>query len=195
MSNNVSNSENDYQKSPNNIDNLVNKMKLQDEKFSNLYKRMSVLYFVFVVIYTGLLVVNPAKEILISTRISGLCYVISFLIAGYYFRRYYIELNSLIYTKPLLEVLKDAVNRYKLFNSRQIPMIYVVILIDIGVTISFVFRNEYQSFSKIQLIIIIQVIYFTTMALSAFIGYLWWRKKSKPIHDESLRMIKDLESC
>lgn len=177
-----------------NLDQLINKMKREDNRNRGMFKRMSILYFIMVFIYSGLLIVNPDKGITTAYRLSGVCYVLSFLIGGYYFWRYHLELGKLNYSESLLTVLKKAVNRYKLFNVRQIPMLFVIILIDIGITISHVANHEYKTLSKLEVILIIQGIYYLAMLISFFIGYFIWRKRSKPIYLESLKLIKELEN-
>ena len=66
-----------------------------------------------------------------------------------------------------------------------------VILIDVGLTLSDIHES---TGNQLERIIVIQVIYFSAMGISGFIGYLIWRKRQKPLYDGAVQKLKDLEN-
>ena len=178
----------------NDMDYLVEKMKQRDAQQKKTYRRFYIMMIILVVFYALLLLVNPDPELTISTRIAGFCYVVAFLMGAYFFRLEQKAMEKIDYTESLLQVMQNAVERYRPFKKGFFRFLLVPLFIDFGLTISGPARYMPETWSTVHRIVIIQVVYWSIMCIAALIGYLIWRNRVKPYREAVARLIEELES-
>lgn len=172
------------------MDSLINKVKVEDAKNLRITKSFQWVYIVLIVIYTGLLIFDPYIKSI--DRIIGAFYIASFIAFILIFRKGYKEYKSIDYTLPVIEMLRETANRYRLRVGKLLSLIIPILLMDVGVTLRF--YNDLLPMSPLNRVLIVQAIYIPVFAVSALIGILIWRKKQKPLRDRALELIEELES-
>jgi hypothetical protein len=172
------------------MDSLINKVKVEDAKNLRITKSFQWVYIVLIVIYTGLLIFDPFIKSI--DRIIGAFYIASFIAFILIFRKGYKEYKSIDYTLPVIEMLRETANRYRLRVGKLLTLIIPILLMDVGVTLRF--YNDLLPMSPLNRVLIVQAIYIPVFAVSALIGILIWRKKQKPLRDRALELIEELES-
>lgn len=170
------------------LDVLVSKMEKEDSRNLRLMRNFKWIYFVFAITYAPM-ILNPNNEW--NIRIAGVCNALAFILFALAFRKFHKIYKSVDYSVPLLEMLTKAVDRYKLKLKRIFLVVPSVLLVDVGLVLTDSYGLDSSSLKEV---VIFQVCYFGALTLSGFIGYLIWRKRQKPLRDEALRLLKDLES-
>jgi Ca2+/Na+ antiporter len=164
------------------LDQVVDQLKRLDTKNKRLMHRMYILYVVFAVFYLGLMILNPDPELTVENRIQGVMYVLIFVVAAFFFRYHYRKTYQVDYTSPVLKMLEDARERHRLLRPGKIWfLIFIVLTCDIVVTWALADENWPASWSLLEVILVIQAGYYAIMGISYLIGYLVWRKKSRPL--------------
>jgi len=180
---------------PNNLidmDALLLNLKNEDSRQTKLMKNFKWMYIGMIIFYSLLMIVNPDPELELHHRISGLCYVLSFVFFMLIFRKYHKEYSQIDYSLPSSEMLAKAADRYKMKYKNFIILVPPLVLMDIGLTISFCY--QLTSFELTNRIFLIQAIFIPVMVISGFIGYLIWKRRQKPLRDGALQMLKDLNT-
>ena len=173
------------------IETLVTGLKKEDERNLKMTRNYRWLLVIMAVFYTLLLLVNPDPELMMHHRISGLCYVTAFALFAVIFTRLYHEYRGVDYSLTTADMLQQAAARYRFGSWRYIWMLPSLVLLDAGLTISFFHR--WISVEPLNRVLIVQAFFIPLMAISAFIGYLIWRRKQKPLHDSALKLLKELQ--
>ncbi len=176
------------------LDLVVDQLKSQDSKNKRLMYRMFILYIIFAVFYLGLLIFNPDPELTFENRIQGVCYVLIFTVAAFFFRHHYRKTSKVDYAAPILSMLEEARERHKLMRpGKAWFVVFIVGFTDIVVTWALV-TDITAEWSLLTKILVIQAGYFTIMSLSFLIGYLIWRKKSRPLVRNLTRIIDEMRA-
>ena len=89
-------------------------------------------------------------------------------------------------------MMKKAARRYQIWHPRLIPVLLALILMDGGLIISFFYKNEAEP--QLMEIIWFQLAYFSVMAVAFLIGLRIWKVRQKPIRDQALAIVKELEN-
>ncbi|MFA6125862.1 MAG: hypothetical protein WC699_01025 [Bacteroidales bacterium] len=174
------------------LDQVVEQLKNLDNKNKRLMYRMFILYVVFAVFYLGLMILNPDPELTIANRIQGVIYVLVFVVAAFFFRHHYRKTYQADYTAPVLKMLEDARERHQLLRPGKIWFILFIVLVsDFAVTWALTDQTWPVSWSLLETILVIQAGYFAVMGISYLIGYLVWRKKSRPLVRNLTRLIDE----
>jgi hypothetical protein len=176
-----------------NVDDLINRTQKEDNRNKGLMKGVFILYLVCTILYAILLLFNPDPELTLNDRLGGMCYVAAFLIGTIYFRREYLIYKRMDYSLPLLQLLERTEKRYRFFSLKWIPIIVVVVLIDIGISLSLTGHNHLWVQSPLEKFLIIQLVYWFIVFTSGFIGYLIWKKRSYPIWKDSKTLLWELK--
>jgi len=174
-----------------NLDSLIKNVKAEDDKNLRISKSFLWVYIILAIIYAGLMVFNPDSDIKLADRISGACYLASMVIFALMFKKGLKEYRSIDYTLPLIEMLRGVAKRYQLKARKFILLSIPILLMDVGLTLSF--YEDILPMEPINRVLIIQVFYIPVMTISGFIGYLVWRRKQKPLRDNALMLIEELE--
>ncbi len=178
------------------LDQVVDQLKSLDNKNKKLMFRMFILYLGIAIFYLGLLILNPDPELTLENRIQGVFYVLIFAVAAFFFRYHYRKTYKADYTAPVLKMLEEARNRHKLLRPGKIWfMVFIVVVTDIVVTWAMLDDTSFpESWSLLTSILVIQAGYYAIMSLSYLIGYLIWRKKSRPLVRNLTRIIDELRT-
>jgi hypothetical protein len=177
-----------------NLDQVMDSLRRLDARNKRLMLVMYIAYTAFAVIYTALLIVNPDPELTVSNRIQGVIYVLVFGMSALYFRHHFKKTKSVDYSAPVLEMLNAARTRHKLWTPGTIRFLITLVgLTDIVVTWAIIEDHLLHDYSLIISILMIQSGYFLLMGTSFLVGYLSWRKKSRPLVRNLTRIIEELE--
>ena len=178
---------------PINIENLLSRMQQEDTRNKKLMKGVFILYMVMSIMYALFLVVNPDPDLSLIDRISGLCYVFAFLLGSLYFRREYTMYKNMDYTLPLMQLLEKTEKRYRFFSRKWLPVSGVIILINIGVSLSFWHQSTKWIGNTWQDMLITEAIFWTIVLVSGYIGYLRWKARSYPIWKDTKSLLDELK--
>ena len=178
---------------PINIENLLSRMQQEDMRNKKLMKGVFVIYLVLSIVYALFLVVNPDPDLSLIDRISGLCYVFAFLLGSLYFRREYTMYKNMDYTLPLMQLLEKTEKRYRFFSRKWLPVTGVVVLINVGISLSLWHRPTMWNGSTLERMIITEAIFWTVMFISGYIGYLRWKARSYPIWKDTKSLLDELK--
>lgn len=143
-----------------------------------------------ITIYTAMMIFDPYLESI--DRIIKAFFIASFIAFILIFRKSYKEYKNINYSLPVIEMLRETANRYRLRVDRVLTLIIPVLLMDIGLTLRF--YNDFLSINPLNRVLIVQAIYIPVFTIAALIGIFVWRKTQKPLRDRALELIKELES-
>lgn len=175
-----------------NLDELTSKLQKEDQRNLKLSKRMKIMLIVLIPVYFFLFVANPMDDITMNERIAGLLYVVAFSVFAAYFQYYNKLYRNVDYSLPTLEMLKQAVKRYNLFQKKILIIIGPVVCIDISTVL--IAGRDTSSLSVISNNPVgFQIFYWGLMLVSFSIGCLIWYKRQKPLRDTAQLMINELE--
>jgi hypothetical protein len=177
---------------PIDVDNLINRTQKEDNRNKGLMKGVFVLYLICTILYAVMLLFNPDPDLTLTDRLGGMCYVAAFLVGTIYFRREYLIYKTLDYTLPLLQLLESTEKRYRFYSRKWFPVIVVVTLIDIGISISMTGQTHLWAQTPLHKFLIIQGVYWFFVLGSGFVGYLIWRKRSRPIWRDAKTLLSEL---
>jgi hypothetical protein len=177
-----------------NVDNLIGRTQKEDRRNKRLMKGIFILYLVCTIFYAALLVINPDNDLTIIDRMTGLCYVLAFSFGTWFFRKEYLFYKKMDYTLPLLQLLELTEKRYRFYNRKLVPVIVIVILVDIGMSLSFMSPDHFVNQSLLVKFLITQGYYWAMIVVSVFIGFLIWRKRSYRIWKDSRTLLKELRN-
>jgi len=175
----------------NDMNALMTRFKEEDNRNTRKMKFFKWLFLVMIIIYTALFVVNPDPSLAMRYRISGLCFVSAFALFAVFFKKYHSEFRKVDYSVSSFEMLNQAAKRYDLTFSRYLFMLPSILLIDAAVVVSEI--SEWTTVELLNRILYVQAFYIPIMLISAFTGYLIWRKKQKPLRDAALRLLEELK--
>jgi len=175
----------------NDMNALMTRFKEEDNRNTRKMKFFKWLFLVMIVIYTALFVVNPDPSLAMRYRISGLCFVSAFALFAVFFKKYHSDFRKVDYSVSSYEMLNQAAKRYDLTFSRYLFMLPSILLIDAAVVISEI--SEWTQVELLNRILYVQAFYIPIILISAFTGYLIWRRKQKPIRDAALQLLEELK--
>lgn len=176
----------------NNLDSLINDLKEKDEKARKFFRNFSILMTILVFFYFGLLVINPDKELTVNQRISGVCYVLAFIVGAVMYRKEYTRISAKNYSRPLLIMLKEQTEKTRFSIIRIIKILLIPVILSIGLSIAPP-RYIPTDWPQMKRILFLQVVYWTVMIIAMVISYLVASKKNKPYLDSINGIINDLE--
>jgi magnesium-transporting ATPase (P-type) len=173
-----------------NLTELVGGLEKEDQRNLKLTRNMKRLFWVMIPIYFLLFVANPFEEFTWHHRVGGACYVLAFSIFAWFFHSYHKDYKNVDYSLPTMEMLKKAAYRYKIFHFRTAIMIFPLILIDLGM---FLIGSDI-GFMKTENLLYGQLMFWGIMAISFSIGVMIWYKRQRPLRNQALELIRELES-
>jgi len=176
------------------LDQVVDQLKRLDNKNKRLMFWMFVIYLVFALFYLGLTVLNNDPEFSATNRIQGGVCVMILVAAAIFFWYHYRKTYQADYSAPILKMLEDARDRHKLLKPGKLVFIlFIVLVCDVVVTWSLMDATWPATWSTLTIILVIQAGYLVLMAVSYLIGYLIWRKKSRPLVRNLTKLIEELK--
>ncbi|MCY1633808.1 hypothetical protein [Marinifilum sp. D737] len=167
-----------------NLDQLLGKLKKEDRNYSNLCKRMKIVYWIFIPLYTIIAFIHYFDTKELTDLIAGLLLVAAFLIFALVFGSYQKEYKNVDYSLPTLLMLKQAAERYHPFRKKSILIFLAVFLMNA----SFNLRSQ-PLFNTVES----QIVFFSIFILAIIIGLVIWYFKYKPLRDNALANIAEIE--
>lgn len=166
------------------LNKLVNRLKTEDVKYGRISRTLQIIYWVFIPVYVFLTINDYLDSGEIRDLIGGGFFILAFLIFALFFGKYYKEYNFVDYSLPTIQLLKKAVWRYKPFQLKSLWAVLAVVFMDFGLIFG---RDAGESIIRIQLI------YWGVIAISIGIGMVIWYYKYKPLHDQALALLRDIQ--
>lgn len=173
------------------LNTLMNRMKAEDSRNLRISRSFQWIYWIMIPLYSGLLIFSTDGELNHLNRLSGLFYVLSFIVFLIIFRKNTKEFKQIDYSLPTKVMMQKAANRYQILTGRLLLVILALLLMDVGVTLKF--YQELTMESGIIRVLWVQAIYIPVMTTALLIGIQVWRVKQKPIRDQALAIVKELE--
>jgi hypothetical protein len=171
------------------IERLIRGVKEEDAKNLRLTKTFQWAYIVIIIPYAALMFIPDHDQPL--KLISGFFWIASFISYVLIFRKGYKEYKNIDYSLPVIEMLRLTAKRYQFQINKLLILFIPIVLMDAGLTLSF--YHDLLPMNPINRVLIIQVIYWPVMIIAAIIGYFVWRTKQKPLRDNALKLIEELE--
>lgn len=169
---------------PPNIHGFIQRLKVEDERKARFIKTILIIFSIFctflLLLYLNNIFNTPIFSILDLDIVSGFCLFVGLGLCILLLRFRYIEYKTVDYSLPTLAMLKKAARRYPLFDSKFRTALLAIIFIDIGISIQ---APTISHFITIQIGLLIG---FTIGTMNRLIFY-------KPIKDEALRLIREIE--
>jgi hypothetical protein len=163
---------------------FINKLKKEDTNYARIAKGMQIFYLILMIPYMTMGVIYFVKERDALYMLGNIFIVLSFLTFALLFRNFYKEYNFVNYSLPTLEMLKRAAKRYKPFQKNTIWALLALIFMDIGLSLNSFKDNSFLS---------LQIIFLGAMLLGVAGGLIWWKIKYKPLRENALNLIRDIE--
>lgn len=168
-----------------NLEKVTGRLKKEDRHYATIVKVVQVFYWIFIPLFIVKTVVEYTSSHEINDIISGVGLVLGFLLIALSFQKLYNEYQYVDYSLPTLEMLKKAAYRYEPFQKRVLWVVPGLLLMDVGLT--FEWMSEGKS------VLDSQVFFLGSILFGAIIGLVWWYFKYKPLRDDALKLIKELE--
>lgn len=168
---------------------LIGNLKNEDARYSRLSKNIQWIYWILIPIYAFMIIREMFDDGNAITLVSGICYILSMLIFALFFRKYQKEYREVNYDLPTLQMLKQAMYRYKPLQKKTLWILLAILLMDCGLSLSPIWENE-----DLKSVLTFQLIYFSTMIGSVCIGLVIWYYKYKPLYDEAKNLIAEIEN-
>lgn len=162
---------------------------LEQEETENKYRyrRMYILYAIGAVVYFSVYTLNPDPDLTIANRLAGLSYFIAFLILLIIYRKRFSEINQASFLRSPIDFLKVARSRYIFWNKRQLWLIPVLILVNLGTSLSFL--KYFENLNPFTGILLIQLVFWSLMLFGYYRGKQAWAKKKRPILSKIDKML------
>jgi len=174
------------------MDRFIGGLQKEDNRNLKMTRNFKWVMWVLVTLYAFVFLFNPDKEITLTQRIGGLCYVIAFAIFGLIFRKFNIEYKSVDYGVPVVEMLTLAAKRYNMFQRKLMLIIAPILLVDAGMVLVLMNHSGMKSITEV--ILLVQEILVPSLLIGLTIGVFIWRKRQKPLRDAAMAMLKEIES-
>ncbi len=167
-----------------NLDQLVGKLHKEDNNYASLCKILKLVYWILIPIYTimGAIYYISTKDI--NDLLAGFLFVGSLLIFALILGNFQKEFNTVDYSLPTLRMLKNAANRYRPIRAKSLWAFVAFFMMGGGFYFSTLF-NEYTVRFKSYFFIL----FFASIITSTII----WFFKYKPLRDNALRLITEIE--
>jgi len=177
---------------PVDTENLILRMQKEDKRNKKIMMGMFFLYHIFSIFYTFLFLINPDPKLTSTDRITGLSFVVAFIIGTIYFIWEYRNFKKVDYSLPIITILEKTEKRYRFFRTKWMPVMIIVSIVSFGITLSYIDQLAYWDVSLFGKILAIQGVYWAIMFIAGIIGYLIWRKRSRPIWKDAKTLLEEL---
>jgi hypothetical protein len=173
------------------LDTLIQNLQEEDKRNLALSRTMLGIMVGVAIFYIIILVVKSIVGGPIIETIGGLLVVLAFIIFAWFFKSYTNEYKTIDYGLPTTQMLSKAARRYKLFHGRSFLLFFPLAIEDFGLML--LMHDVFSGPQALTRILIAQAFFVGVLCLAFYIGYLIWRKRQKPLRDNALRMLEELE--
>lgn len=168
----------------NGFDKLIVKLKTEDARYATLSRAIQIIYWIFIPLFFLITLLEYTETKESDQLIGGAFFIISFLIFAIFFGNYYKEYKYVDYSLPTIQMLKKAAYRYKPFQLKSLWVLLAIVLMDGGLT----FKREFN-----ETVLDVQIYFIGLMVVALIVGLIIWYFKYKPLRDEALKLIAELE--
>jgi hypothetical protein len=166
------------------LNDLISKLRNEDERYARISKSFLIVYWALIPIYLVLITRDVIVKGSIEDIASSLCFLFGMIAFAFLFSTYYKEYKSVDYAQSTLIMLKKAVRRYTPFYGMGWMAFLGVLLINIGLSLRSLFESD---------LVTIQIVFWGAMIAAVLIGLSIWWVRYKPIRDEALRLVRELD--
>lgn len=177
------------------IKELTARLNKEDRFNEKITKRMSYFYIGFGTLYFLVYVghaIFDSTNFSLTDSLSGASYIIAFTMFAILFKYSNKEYREVNYALPTIQMLNKAAKRYKLFNIKLPLAIIAALFIDAGMTLNHIELPLNKA--VISDIIESQTMFFSAIGIGVIAGITIWYIRQKPIRDNVLTLIKELEN-
>ena len=171
--------------SGNNVNHLVDRLKKEDSNYAAISRGIQIMYWIFIPFFIFMTTRHYIESGDVNQIIGGASMIMAFVIFAMFFGKYYKEYKYVDYSLPTVKMLKKAAWRYKPFQGRTIWIVVALALMDFGLIYK---RWDEEYFMESQFM------YFSSLLFGVIIGLILWYFKYKPLRDEALRLISEIEA-
>ena len=168
-----------------NLTQVTGKLKKEDSKYARIVKGVQIFYWIFIPLFAFKTIRVYSESGDLKDIISGACITLAFFIIALTFGKYYKEYKYVDYSLPTLEMLKKAAYRYQPLQKRSVWVLVGMAFMDVGVTFDWMDENT--------TVLHTQLFFIGAILVGVIIGMIWWYIQYKPLRDDALRLIKELE--
>lgn len=166
-----------------NLTQIITRLKNEDDRYAALSKRMQIIYWILILIFMTLIILQIVQKDPVVDIISSTCYLFAMLLFALFFQYLYKEYKYVDYSQPTLIMLKKAAYRYKPFQLKALWTLLAILLMDAGLSL-----NTSLDFKFIY----IQACFLGVIVIAIVIGLLYWRVRYKPLRDTALELIREI---
>ena len=141
--------------------------------------------FYFLMFVLGMIIDKPEID-----KFGFLFFSLGFLAFALLFKSLHQEYKSIDYGVSTIEMLRNAVNRYALWQTKTYLTIIPALLCAIG--FSFAAQKGFPFEDQTMRILVGFGSILFILCCSGFVGYLIWRKRQKPLRDKALELIREM---
>lgn len=174
------------------MDSFIDKLKIEDQRNLHQFKSFKWIYLIFIFLYTLFFAIDFIGTENIERGISQLLFIVAFVMLYAIFSKYQKVYSELDYSVSIAEMLSKVIDRYQHNKKYYLQIALPITLIDIAVVHSF--YNRLTSLTPLNRVLIVQSILTLVFGGAAYIGYLIWKKRQKPLVDNAKQMLKDLNA-
>jgi len=127
-----------------------------------------------------------------KNRIARALFVIAYIIFSIFLKNQYIHFSRIDYTLAPKEFLENAKERHKLWSHKQLILVPIFFLINIGLTIEFSFI--WESENVIMEYLKFQLLFFGIITGALLMGRWVWKKEKSHIVEVIERLIVDFQN-
>lgn len=169
----------------NGLNHLVSKLKNEDNTYALISKAIQIMYWILIPFFLVMTYREYSETGSTDELISGAGFLLGFLIFALLFGKYYNEYKYVDYSLPTVKMLRQAVHRYQPFQGRILWVLLALICIDIGLT--FDKKGDAQIMET-------QAVFIGTVVFGLIVGLIIWNYKYKPLRDDALRLLREIDS-
>jgi hypothetical protein len=172
------------------MDQFIGKLQKEDKRNLLLTRNFRWIMWSLAILYAIMFIVRPFSTNTIYEHIGWSLYVLTFVSFGFIFNYLKKEYQQVDYGLPTLKMLENAAKRYKLFQRKVLLASAPVLLLDAGMVLV-TFDNENPE-TLLRTILVTQALIIPAVGIGLIIGISIWRKRQKPLRDNALEMINEL---
>ncbi len=173
------------------LNQLVSGLQKEDSRQENISKNFKLMMLFMGPLYFIIAVIIFISEGFTFDQLGFLFTSLGLLAFGILFKILHAAYKSVDYGIPTIEMLKKAVYRYQLWQTKTYLTIIPILLIGIGT--SFSIQDLISHTDLIMRLLIVFTGYVVVIIIAFFIGYLIWRYRQKPLRDKALELLEEFE--
>ena len=179
-----------YYKQEFDMEQFVKGLKKEDSRYLGLTKSFKMIMWVLAPLYFLIFILGMIIDHTEIDKFGFLFFSLGFLAFALLFNSLYNEYKSIDYGVSTIEMLRNVVKRYSLWQTKTYLTIIPALLCAIGFSFSaqkgFPFEDQ-----TMRILVGFGSILFI-LCCSGFVGYLIWRKRQKPLRDKALELIREM---